>query len=334
MRTLAAAMALALATSAPAQVLVKLGTLAPEGSSWHDLLLEMKQEWKRLSNGEVDLRLYAGGVLGDEGEMVRKMQRRGLDAVALSGAGLGRVHPSFDCLNIPLAFASHEELDAVRDAVSPRLERDVEAAGFKVLNWSDAGWVYFFTKTPVRTPDDLRRLKLWTSSGDPASEALYKDLGLKVVPLPATDMLTSLQTGLIEAVDVPPLFALLDRSYQQAPHMLDLRFAALPAATVISASAWNRIPEALRPKLLAAARAAGLKYQQEIRRSGEEAIAAMKERGLDVVTLDAAGVAAWEREACDAYPKLRARLASPELFDEVLRLRDEYRRRACGTPAP
>lgn len=331
---LLAALAVLVPRPAHAQVVIKLGTVAPEGSSWHDLLMKMKQDWKRLSNGQVELRIYAGGVLGDEGEMVRKMQRRGLDAVAMSGSGLSRIDPSFDCLNIPLAFQSYDELDHVRDAIAPRLERNVQAAGFRVLHWSDTGWVYFFTKTPVRTPSDLRKLKAWIPAGDPNSEALYKELGFKVVPLPMTDMMTSLQTGMIEAIEVPPLYAMLDRSYQQAGNMLDLRLAALPAATVISETAWSRVPEALRPALLKAAQEAGEAYETEIRRSGDDAIAQMKQRGLNVVPLDAASREAWEREICDAYPKLRGRLGPVDLFDEVIRLRDEYRKRPCGTAAP
>ncbi len=311
-------------------VVVKLGTLAPEGSVWHDALLQIRQEWRDITDGEVELRIYAGGVLGGEGEMVRKLQRRGLDAVAITGAGLPRIDESVNVLNIPLLFESYEELDYVRARITPELEQRLEQRRFKVLSWADAGWVYFFTKTPMKTPEELRRLRLWTSAGAPESEKLYKDFGFQVVPLPATDMLTALQTGLIEAIDVPPLFALLDRSYQLAGHMTDLRWAPLNAATVISSDAWERIPARYRGALLAAVRDVATGVQAKIRGAGEQAIAEMQARGLKVVAVDDTVREAWRREARAAYSTLRANNGFPELFDEVLRLADEYKRNAGG----
>ncbi|MCI0351983.1 MAG: TRAP transporter substrate-binding protein DctP, partial [Acidobacteriales bacterium] len=187
--------------------------MAPEGSTWHDVLLQIRQDWRKISNGEVELRIYAGGVLGDEAEMIRKVQRRGLDAVAVSGSGLSRVDEGVSALTVPMMFQSYEELDSVRNQLALELERRIEQSNFKVLNWSDAGWVHFFSKQPARTISDIQRMKLWTSAGDPDTEKLFKDLGFTVVPLPATDMVTALQTGLIEAIEVPPLFALLDGTY-------------------------------------------------------------------------------------------------------------------------
>ena len=315
------------------QVVIKLGTLAPEGSVWHDALLQVRQDWRDITDGQLDLRIYAGGVLGGEAEMVRKLQRRGLDAVAITGAGLPRIDRSVDVLNVPLLFESYAELDYVRSRIAPELERHLAERNFKVLSWSDAGWVYFFTKSPVRTPEDLRKVRLWISSGAPEGERLFKQFGFQVVPLPATDMMTALQTGLIEAIDVPPLFALLDRSYQLAEYMTDVRWAPLNAATVISLRAWERIPAQFHDALLESVRAVAREAQAEIRRAGEESIAEMENRGLKVVTLDPATREAWRREARAAYPILREYAGSQRLFDEVLRLSEEYKSRHAGAPS-
>ena len=131
---------------------------------------------------------------------------------------------------------------------------------------SGRGWIYFFTKVPVRTPDDLRKLRLWTAVGYPETEKLSKALGFQVVPLPETDMLTGLQTGLIEAIEVPPLFALLERTYQLATYMTNLKFAPLNAATVINVPAWERIPASYRSPLLEAVRQVGKTLREEILR--------------------------------------------------------------------
>jgi TRAP-type C4-dicarboxylate transport system substrate-binding protein len=208
--------------------------------------------------------------------------------------------------------------------MAPKLEAALSQKGFVVLNWSDGGWAQFFTKTPAKTLDDIRGMKLWIGTGDPKSEQLYRDFGMRPTPLPMTEMMTSLQTGLIDAIDMPPLFAMLDGSFQRAPYMTDIRWGPVIGGTVISKAAWESIPADLRPRLLASARKAGEEMRDRIRQLGEDAIAQMKQRGLTVVEADRA---AWQREVEAGYPKMRGKLAPAPLFDEAIRLRDEYRAR-------
>jgi TRAP-type C4-dicarboxylate transport system substrate-binding protein len=318
---------------AAAQVVVKLGTVAPEGSVWNDALLRIRQAWRDQSGGKVELRIYAGGVLGGEDELVRKLQRRGIDAVTLSGAGLPSLDTSFDCLNIPLLFESADELDFVRDGIAPAIEKRLEQKGFVTLNWALAGWVHFFAKQPVRVPNDLRQQRLWMAFGAPDAERLYKEYGLKVVPLPVTDMLTGLQTGLIDAVPAPPLFALLDRSYQVANHMTELNWGALNAATVVSAQTWARVPADLRPRLAQTAREQGVAMRDAGRRAGEEAIKEMQARGLKVVKLTEEERALWRAEAQKGYASLRGEYCPAELYDKVMEQHRRFRSAGATRPA-
>jgi TRAP-type C4-dicarboxylate transport system substrate-binding protein len=306
-------------------VLIKMGTVAPDGSPWHQILQHMGQQWQKVSGGKVTLRIYPGGVLGDEPDMITKMRIGQLQAVALSGSGLSRLEPAVACLQIPMMIESYEELDYVRDRVAPRLEKLLDEKGYVVLNWGDAGWVHFFTKTPARRLDDIRKMKLFTMAGDADALELYQSAGFRPVPLATTDMMPALQTGLIEAFDVPPLLAMLNQWFGLARHMLDIRWAPLVGATVVSKKAWERIPESMRPAMLEAARGAGLRLRTEIRKMGDDAVAEMRKRGLNVITVDGPTLAEWRREVEEAYPKLRGRLVPAELFDEVRRLRDEYR---------
>jgi len=313
------------------RTVLKFGTIAPEGSDWHDALLELRQRWLDLSDGTVELRIYAGGVLGGETEMVRKVQRRGLDGIAISGAGLPRIDSSIGCLNIPMLFNTYQQLDYVRTRIGSELEQNVEDRGFKILTWAEGGWVYFFTKRPISTPDQLRTLRLWITPGFPDHEKLFKEFDFQVVPLPATDMLTSLQTGLIEAIDVPPLFALLDRSYQIASNMVDLKWAALNAAMVISSKAWDTIPEGLRPQLASAAVEIGARLRQSIRSAEIEAIQEMQNRGLNIIELTQAQQQQWQSLVQSAYPKLPCNQEHPELFENITALLEEY---GANNPEP
>ena len=158
---------------------------------------------------------------------------------------------------MPMMFSSYAELDYVRLRLTPMLERRIEAKGFKVLNWADGGWVHTFTKKPARTPDDVRRLKLFTSAGDAETERLYNEFGFHVVPLALTDLVTALQTGMIDAFSTVPLFAQLQESYKLAPHMIDVPWMPLVGGTVISQQAWEQIPAGSRAAMLEAAHASG-----------------------------------------------------------------------------
>ena len=306
-------------------VRVRIGTAAPRGSIWHEILEQVQQDWERISDGSVRVQIYPGGVQGDESAMLDKVRAGVLQAVALSGAGLSQADRGVSALDVPMMMASYEELDYVRERMAPAIERRLESQGLVVLNWSDAGWVRFFSKVPVETPDDIRGLRLFTSAGDAESEQLYRDLNLRPVPSGVNDMVTNLQTGSIEAFAVPPLFAAADQSFALAPHMLDLRFAPVLGATLIDRETWERIPAALSAGLLRAAREATSSRRDEIRRLGDEAIEAMKANGLQVTPVSSDLADVWRRETEAVWPTWTGRIVPEDLFEEALRLRDEFR---------
>ena len=317
-------------TTAPAQTVVKMGTLAPEGSPWHQALQLMGERWRKISGGQVKLVIYAGGVLGDEPDMVNKMRIGQIQAVALSGAGMSAIEPGVSALQIPMMFDSYEELDYVRDRVAPHLEKMIEARGFLVLNWGDAGWVHFFTTRPATRLADMRKMKLFTWAGDSDTLDLWKANGFRAVPLAATDILMGLQTGLIDAVPTTPLYALLNQSFGIAHNMIDVKWAPLIGATMVTRRMWDSFPAAQRSEMMTAAREAGVSMRGGIRKMGDEAVVTMQKRKLQVIPVDAAALAEWRREAEGVYPKLRGGMIPAELFDEVRKLRDQYRSSTAG----
>jgi TRAP-type C4-dicarboxylate transport system substrate-binding protein len=322
----AAIAALTITLGAQGDIRIRLGAVVPKGSLWDESLQYVRQEWRKISGGTVQVTVYSGGVLGDEAEMVRQIRQGRIQAVGLSSVGLSRIDNGVSCLQVPMMFRSYDELDYVRDRIAPKLEQRIEARGFKVLNWADGGWVHTFTKKPARTPDDVRRMKLFTSAGDPETERLYKDFGFHVVPLSLTDMVTSLQTGMIEAFSIVPLFAQLQESYKLAPYMIDVLWMPLVGGTVISQQVWEQIPAAYRAPMIEAAHGAGTRLRGDIRAMGDDAVREMTKRGLQVIAIDAPTRALWQSSAERAYPQLRGSYCPADLFDEVLRLRDGFRR--------
>jgi TRAP-type C4-dicarboxylate transport system substrate-binding protein len=313
-------------------VIIKMGTSAPEGSSWHQIFKEMGEKWKQVPGGGVTLRIYPGGVLGDEPDLVRKMRVGQIQAAALTSVGLSDIDESVAALSVPMMFRSYDELDLVRERLRPALEKRLAEKDFVVLNWGDAGWVMFFAKEPFRTPDDVRKMKLFVWAGDNDAVDLWKASGFHPIPLASTDILPGLQSGLINAFDTTPLLALASQWFGLAPHLLDLKWAPLVGATVVSRKAWDRVPAPARPVLLKAAAEAGERLKGEIRSANEQAIAAMRKRGLKIMPVTPEIEAAWRRAAEGAYPKIRGPIVPAKVFDEALRLLDEHRS-AAGKPA-
>jgi TRAP-type C4-dicarboxylate transport system substrate-binding protein len=318
-------------------LIIRMGTLAPQKSKWDEILLDMGEKWKKVSGGKVELKVYAGGEQGDEPAMVEKLRIRKLQSVALSGAGLSGIEPGVSALQIPMMLDSYAELDYVRDHISDRLDKGFEQRGFIVLNWADAGWVHFFTKTPATKPDQIRNMKLCVLQGDNGTYELYKNHGFHPVALAATDIMTGLQTGLIDAFQSPPLLALASQWFGGAHYMLDVRFAQLVGATLIDKRVWDQIPANTRTEMLKISRDAGKQLREEIRKAEAASIPMMEQFGLQVVHADAPTVAEWKKLSESIYPNLRGSEIPVDLFDQVKRLRDEYRKAhpaqtAAGAP--
>jgi TRAP-type C4-dicarboxylate transport system substrate-binding protein len=313
-------------------VRIRIGTIVPQGSLWHQTLQYIAQDWRRIVGPDLNIVIQPGGQLGDETELVRKARTGMIDAVGLSSVGLSRIDESVSCLQVPMLLSSYEELDYVREQIASELERRIEGKGFKVLHWADGGWVYLFSRSGATTPDDLRAMRLFTSVGDPETEKLYKEMGFKVVPMAATDLIPQIQTGKLDAFAMPPLFVQVQQLFRLAPNMTNVRWTPLVGGTVITLDAWKRLPATHHDALLQAARKAGERLRPEIRRMGEASVHEMQKRGLKVIEVDARVRALWQKEAESAYPRLRGRACSADVFDKVVRLRDEFRAKA-GTKA-
>ena len=304
---------------------IKLATIAPEGSSWHRVLLDMGEEWKMVSGGAVVLRIYPGGVVGDEDAMLRKMRVGQLHAAAISGMGLAFLDRSFYGLHIPMMYASEKEFDYVRDRLSPLLEKRLEEKGFIVLNWGDAGWVHFFAREPFTHPAEMKAMKLYIGAGDEPLTQLYKEAGFRPVPISIVDILPGLQTGLIDAFNATPLAALAFQWFALAPNMADLKWAPLTGATIIDKRAWEKIPEEARPKILEVSRSASERLRHEIRNLNEQAMKEMVKNGLKITHVSPSVEAEWRKIVEDIYPEIRGKIIPADVFDLVRKYRGEFR---------
>ena len=318
-------------TRAANPVQIRLGTLAPSGSSFHTALVEMGQKWRDMSAGSVKLTIYPDGTQGGEADMVRMMRAGILTAGMFTVVGLSEIDPSVGGLSfLPLTFRSWEEYDYVVEKLSPRLEKLLMDKGFVVLFWGDAGWVRFFSKTPAIRPDEFKQFKIFTWAGDAHQVDLMKTLGYHPVPRETADILPGLRTDLINAIPLPPNQAMLGQCYTVAKNMLALKWTVLSGAAIIRKDTWDKIPPDIQKQLRSAAAVAGAKIRASDRKEDEESIAAMQKKGLVVHPVTPQAEEEWRRLTKVIYPEIRGKVVPADIFDEVQRLVSEYRAKGAG----
>ena len=331
------ALALCLATDgmsgAEKPINLKLGTLAPVGSSYHKSLQAMGEKWRTLTGGAVRLTIYAGGTQGSESDMVGLMQTGSLDAGLLTTVGLSEIEPDVAGLqSMPMAFRSLEEVDYVGEKLSPLLERRLAAKGYLVLFWSDSGWVRFFTTAPVVHPDDLKKLKIFSWAANPREYDIWKADGCNPVSLETAAIPQGFLSGTISAISTPPLFALASQIDGQAKYMLELNWAPLVGAMVVRAKSWERIPAETRTAMLQAAAEAGQRIKADGRGENDRAVQAMVKRGLHVQTVTPGVEEEWRQEVAKVQDLIRGKVVPEDVYDEAHRLLREFRARAGGKP--
>ena len=283
----------------------------------------MGAEWNQATGGRVSLTVFGGGSQGDEPTVIRKMRLDALQAASLTVVGLGTIDSAFNVFDVPFFFESYDELNEVTDKLTPAIAKRVEAKGFVLLNWGHGGWTQVFTKTPVRTVADLKKIKLYTSAGNDRMVQWFKANGFEPRAMAMTDIMTGLTTGMVEGVPTTPLAAMLFQWYRQTPNMLDIGLAPVVGATVITRKAWNAIPEADRTKLRAAAAAVQKRLQDDVPKQDAAAVDAMVKRGL--VVTPASGPE-WRKELDALARTMRGEMVPPDMFDLALKSRDAYRK--------
>jgi TRAP-type C4-dicarboxylate transport system substrate-binding protein len=324
-RALVALIVLLSATASATAQTLKLATLVPEGSVWDKSTRELGAALQGASGGRVKFQIYPGGVAGDEPDILRKMRLGQLQGALFSAPGLGDIDPAFYVFQVPLLFETDAEVAFVLERMRPTLAERLEAKGCVLVHWSNVGWLRFFASKPVASFDDFKKRKqfVWGSEGRMSS--WYQELGLQPVALSGADVLTGLQTGLIEALPATPLAALALQWFRPAPHMLDHRFAPLLGALVLTKGAWEKLSAADRAELLRLALASETKLFAEIPRREEEAVAEMAKRGLIVAKEPAGDAEKWLRLGREFQQRFRAHTVPPEIFDQVAALLAEQR---------
>ncbi len=317
-----AALLLAAPAALAQDVTVKLGTLAPQGSTWHTLLKELAEKWGQASGGKVKLKIYAGGTQGSEGDMVRKMGVGQLQAASITNVGMHDIIPEPMVFSTP-GMVDEQDFKAVFPQFEAELNKRFEEKGFVVLHWSQVGTINIFCTRPYATPEAAADAKFFAWDGDPGSIEAFKLVGFRPVVLASVDIVPSLQTGMITCISQAPAYVLTARLFEKANKMVDYPWAYLIGATVVKKDSWEKVPADLRPKLLELAKELGARIDADAKKLNDDAVAAMKKQGLVVVKVEPGP---WQKAAERSWPAVRSKVVPAPFFDRVAKARDEARK--------
>ena len=323
------ALAASNAAAAPASagaVVIKIGSIAPSRSPWDKALEKVARDWERISNGTVQVKIFPGGIAGSELNMLRNLRLGGLQGVVVTTMGLSKIEPSVTVLNIPLLFHSAEEFGFVFDKMKPVFEKKIEEKGFKLVLWTLAGWVNFFTKKPVIYPEDLKKLKISVTDSDPEIEQIWKKMGYEAVPGDFKDLMVQLQSGMVSAAYLPALLAGSGQYFAVAPHMLSMSLAPLVGGLILSDKAWESIPADLRQPFIAAIADASRGLLDETQGLEADAVKMMKENGLIVHDAPPAALEQWRQTAAEGAKDLIGPRFSKEMYDQIIAYIQEFRK--------
>jgi TRAP-type C4-dicarboxylate transport system substrate-binding protein len=266
------------------QVVMKMGTLAPEGTAWVKAFRDIGRELEQKTGKQVSLRIFPGGVLGDEEDMLRKIKVGQIQGVLLTGGGLGLIFKDFKILAIPFLFQNYTEVDALLKKMDGFFRKGLEDNGFKSLGWAEQGFVYLLSKEPILSAADIGKKKVWIWEDTAMGRAVFKELGINPIPLSIPDILMALQTGMIDTLYASPLAAISMQWFTKVSYMTDVPLAYSVGAVVFQKSAFEKIPAGQRGTVEEVFRRHLEPLKDKVRAEDEKAMQVLTGKGIKRVT--------------------------------------------------
>ncbi|MBN2645287.1 MAG: TRAP transporter substrate-binding protein DctP [Desulfuromonadaceae bacterium] len=326
----ALAMGLLSATAGQAQIF-KIATVAPEGSDWMVKMRAGAQSISDKTQGRVQLKFYGGGVMGNEMSVLRKIRVGQLQGGAFTGGGLAKISSDMLIYSLPLLARSEEEMAQLRRHLDPLLTDSLNQAGFVCFGFASGGFANLFSERPISKVDDLKGLKLWVPEGDQVSYAVMEGLGLSPVTLPLSDVMTGLQTGLVEVVATSPLGALAFQWYTRVNCMTDMPLAYVYAGLVLDKCSFSRLSAEDQQVVTQVLGAIYREFDQQSRPQNEESLAALQQQGVDRVEPVEGEFQRWSEVADRVARQLSAQGLFPEpLYQRAVELLNDYRQRTTA----
>lgn len=275
----------------------KIATVSPDGLSWMKKLRTGAKEIATRTDNRVKFKIYPGGVQGDDYTVLRKMRIGQLHGGVVAASTLTRFYPDLQVYNLPLVFRDGEEVDYVRERMDKQIQDGLEDAGMVTFNLTETGFAYMLTKEPVRSVQDLKKVKAWVPDGDPISAKLIQSFGISPIPLTLSDVLAGLQTGLIDGVAVPPLVALALQWHNQVKYVTNIPLVYIYSMLSLDKKAFDSISDSDQLIVKEVMDRVFLEIDRENRIDNEKAYDALISQGIEELAPSDTQLANWRANA-------------------------------------
>jgi len=318
-------------TVAAQEYTIKFATIAPEGTTWMNVMREYDAAIRKESGGRLGFKIYAGGVQGDEKSILRKIRVGQLHSGGFTGVGMGEIAPKVRILDSPFLVQSEEEIDMLYKDFGREFEQAFEEGGYVLLGWAEVGFVHVFTSAPIKKKEELRGIKMWTWEGDPIAETAFRTLGINPIPLSVIDVMTSLQTGLIDAFYTSPYAAIALQWYARVKYVIDVPLADAAGAVLISKKFYDQIPKDLQEILLRNGRLYISKLTRLSRKENAEAFSELKKRGITVLAANEKDLLEYIEVGRRSRRALAGRLYTEEFLNRIEKSVADFRKTRRGS---
>ncbi|MBM4350866.1 MAG: hypothetical protein FJ106_13380 [Deltaproteobacteria bacterium] len=313
------------AHGAEKNMVIKIATLAPQGSPWIKTINTLNAEVMKKTENRVQFKIYSDGVLGDEMDMLRKMKIGQIQGVALTSGGLSTLFKEIDVLQIPFLFQKYEEVDAILKKMDSFFRKGFEDNGYIFLGWSEAGFVHLMSTLPVASVADLKKAKVWTWEESPMAKAIFDEAGVKAIPLTVPDVMVGLQTGLVNVVYTPPSGAILLQWFTKIKYMSDVPLSYLAGAVIVKKEIFKQIPSSFQNILLESFPIHLDQLKAVTRNENREAIKVMAKHGVKIITPSSGQVEEFKSLSNKAMVRFAGQTFSQKVYDEVASFLENYR---------
>jgi len=313
-------------TSATNAQVLKIATLAPDGSDWMNRMKAGAKEISERTDNRVSFKFYPGGVMGDDKAVLRKIKVGQLHGAAMPSGSLAPYYPDSQVYSLPLRFRSFDEIDYVRSKMDAVLIEGFKQSGFITFGLSEGGLAYTLSKSPVRSVADLQKLKVWVPDTDAMGISAMQTYGINPIPLSIGDVLTSLQTGLVNTVAASPIAAIALQWHNQVSYLTDLPLLYVYAVFALNEKTYRKIAPADQAIVKAVMTRTFLGIDQQNRKDNIAAFAALQQQGIKLVQPDPSTLNEWhERAEASVHQMVEQKIISPEILNQLNRLLKEYR---------
>jgi TRAP-type C4-dicarboxylate transport system substrate-binding protein len=306
---------------------IKIATLAPEGTIWTEIFNDLNAELKTATNNGVRLKIYPGGVLGNEKDMIRKMFVGQIHGALLTSAGLSTIFDEMDVFQIPFLFNTYDEVDYVLKKMDGFFKKGFADKGYILPSWSEGGFIRMMSTQPIASLDDLRKAKIWTWEDAPMAKAIFYEAGISAIPLSLPDVLVALQTGLVEVVYAPPSGAIALQWFTKTKYMTDFPLMYLIGGIVIKKNTFTKLSPEHREILLALCSKYMDILKLEVRKENQEAIRVMAKHGVKLIRPSEEQINEFKDLSIKAMNRQIGKSFSKKIKDEVIGFVEEYRKK-------